>query len=458
MNKKKKFFLTTNSKYLYLILSLVSKKYLEKKNNESYELKSIKNKKFYFEFFKFFLIEFLKGNLFNNKKFVQLRYRGFSLGRYVLSTFIRRSLNYSLLHKKYFFIQLLFQAVNIINSNKEIDKNIVGIYIDHGQFINGLYIEIFSKFKKNVAIYNYPRGLISIDFSNIKKNKTKCSFEGILQLDFKNKKISENEKKIAKSKINHSLKNPKIIPWLKKTKFFKFRKQNFKPYSHVIYAHSFTDDQLMWGYDEFIDMHEWLIFTIEELLNNKKYFIIKSHPNFFTITKSRREYEDKLMFYKIKKKYKSKYIKFIDYPLKNDLFLSNLNKKTILISHHGTAIFEGIINNFKIISSRSTLWNRNFNLTNSWENQNEYKKLLRSNWKNLSLANNEDFFKICHTLYCNKYNIYGKSFWFKKFLESINLNLYDSEKKISSKINELIQSKNLNNIVNKITHAIEDLN
>ena len=78
--------------------------------------------------------------------------------------------------------------------------------------------------------------------------------------------------------------------------------------------------------------------------------------------------------------------------------------------------------------------------------------------QNLSLANNEDFFKICHTLYCNKYNIYGKSFWHKKFLESLNLNLYDSEKKVSSKINELIQSKNLNNIVNKITHSIEDLN
>ena len=74
MNEKKKFFLTTNSTYLYLILSLVSKKYLEKKNNESYELKLIKNKKFYFEFFKFFLIEFLKGNLFNNKNRHMERY------------------------------------------------------------------------------------------------------------------------------------------------------------------------------------------------------------------------------------------------------------------------------------------------------------------------------------------------------------------------------------------------
>ncbi len=460
MNKKNFFFLTTNSKNLYLISALISKKYLEKKNNQSYELKKVENKKFYFKFIFFFFNAFIKGSLFDNKKFVKLRYNNFSLGRYVLSTFIRKSFNHNYFFKKYLFFKLLFQGVNIINTYKIVDKNIVGIYIDHAQFINGLYVEIFSKFKKNVSIYNYPKGLTLIDFSKTKKNNQKGSFEGILQLDFKNKKINKKEKKLANNKICYSLKNPKIIPWLGNTKFFQFRKHNFKSYSHVIYAHSFTDDQLMWGYDDFIDMQEWLIFTIEELLKNKRYFIIKSHPNFFTNSrnKSKREYLDKMIFNQIKKKYKSKYIKFIDYPLKNDLFLKNLNKKTILISHHGTAIFEGILNNFKVISSRATLWNKNFNLTNNWGNLHEYKKLLRVGWKNLFYANKDDFYKICYSLYCNKYNIYGNSFWQKSLFKSLNLKLYETENNVSLKINKLIKSHNLDSIVNKITYTIEDLN
>ena len=49
---------------------------------------------------------------------------------------------------------------------------------------------------------------------------------------------------MAKYKINQSLKNPKIIPWLGNTNFFQFKKHSFKNFSHVIYAHSFTDDQL----------------------------------------------------------------------------------------------------------------------------------------------------------------------------------------------------------------------
>lgn len=459
MTQKKFFFLTTSQKNLYFLSANISKKYLEKKNKQSYELKLVNKKKFYFLFLKFFLREFVCGNLSDKKKIVKIKYNNFSIGRYVLSSYIRKSLYYNSLFKKYLFLKLLFQGINIINTYKTIDKNIVGIYVDHAQFINGLYVEIFSKFKKNVSIYNYPRGLTLTDFSKA-KNKKKGSFDGILQLDFKKKKMMNYEKKMAKNKINQSLKNPKIIPWLGNTNFFQFKKHSFKNFSHVIYAHSFTDDQLMWGYDEFIDMREWLNFTIEELIKNKKYFIIKSHPNFFTNSndKLKREYLDKQIFHEIKKKYKSRYIKFIDYPLKNKLFLENLNKKSILISHHGTAIFEGIFKNFKVISSKSTLWNKNFKLTNNWSNQKQYRQLLRKNWNNLSYANYDDFYKICYSLYCNKYNIYGKYFWQKNLLNNLNLKLYENDKKVSLKINKLINSNRLENITNNTINTIEDLN
>ena len=95
MNDNKKFFLTTSLKNLYLISALTSKKYLEKKNKQSYRFKKVEYEKFYLKFINFFFKEFTRGNLFNRKKFVKLKYNNFSLGRYVLSTFIRKSFDHN---------------------------------------------------------------------------------------------------------------------------------------------------------------------------------------------------------------------------------------------------------------------------------------------------------------------------------------------------------------------------
>ena len=53
-------------------------------------------------------------------------------------------------------------------------------------------------------------------------------------------------------------------------------------YDYIVYAHSFTDAQLIYGADGFCSTLEWLIFTINELNRQNKKFIIKAHPNFFS--------------------------------------------------------------------------------------------------------------------------------------------------------------------------------
>ena len=61
-------------------------------------------------------------------------------------------------------------------------------------------------------------------------------------------------------------------------------------------------------------------------------------------------------------------VKFLISPIKNIDILKMVNKKCILISHHGSAILEGLYCGFKCISSTATFWNKKLQLTNSWNN------------------------------------------------------------------------------------------
>lgn len=66
---------------------------------------------------------------------------------------------------------------------------------------------------------------------------------------------------------------------------------NFDPLSsdlgdfdHIVYAHSFTDAQLNYGYDgAFMNVYDWLVFTLDCLIEKNKKICLKAHPNFFVL-------------------------------------------------------------------------------------------------------------------------------------------------------------------------------
>ena len=45
---------------------------------------------------------------------------------------------------------------------------------------------------------------------------------------------------------------------------------NYNEHTHLIYTHSFTDAQLVYGYDEFTNVYDWLYFTLQQLSKKKK--------------------------------------------------------------------------------------------------------------------------------------------------------------------------------------------
>ena len=131
--------------------------------------------------------------------------------------------------------------------------------------------------------------------------------------------------------------------------------------------------------------------------------------------------------------------------------LKNLNKNTILISHHSNVFLEGIYMGFKCISSSATFWDvKKLCLANTWSNKYEYKKILNKSWKQLKYSNNNDFNSLVKDYFYNDYNLLGKKYYITnilsefKFGKNFNYNLkklhhecsklkMDKKKKINKK-------------------------
>ena len=314
------------------------------------------------------------------------------------------------------------------------------------------YLKYLIKKKKLIFTNTYPRGLFLINqIKNVKKNL----LEERLKLNKVSKiKIKPNKKNLKF--FQSILKNPKKIPYMKYTKFQNLGNSHFFDYEYIIYAHSFLDAQLWYGLDGFSSLYEWLVFTIDELIFNKKKIILKAHPNFYNTAIGEMSEIDKMLFKKIKKRYADQEnIIIIDQAIKNNELLSKVSKKTILISHHGTALLEGAFLGFKCISSKATFWRSNFIITNMWKNRNSYRRLLKKSWRHLKNPNKKDLYNLFDQLFWNDYSIYGKLFYLNiisKFSKTSREKIFKMQHKT------LISNKIKKKIINKISNSIEEVN
>ena len=145
-------------------------------------------------------------------------------------------------------------------------------------------------------------------------------------------------------------------------------------------------------------------------------------------------------------------------PIKNLDLLRNLNnKRTVLISHHGTSILEGTYLGFKFISYIKNFWSSNYNLTNKWSNKREYFDLLNKEFKYLKFANKSHIFLIWKKIHLNQNNFSGKKYFMKSISDyfNINLNLLISGK---LKIKKFVHNnKGQIKLVNKIINSLESV-
>ena len=144
-----------------------------------------------------------------------------------------------------------------------------------------------------------------------------------------------------------------------------------RKYDYIIYTHSFTDAQLIFGQSAFVNTLDWLLFTIQKLLNNRKKIIIKCHPSFWD--KFEHNVYDRFIFKKCLSKYfNNPNILILDKAYSNKSLINHLNDKCIAITHHGTVSLEMIQNKFKVISSNCNIWEQSYQLTNCWSSKEDY--------------------------------------------------------------------------------------
>lgn len=452
---------TVENDKIYKIILESCKKHLENKNNRII-IKSLRyKKKPSLSLINFFLKSLISFDVFRIKKYIQLKYKNFNVGIYAASyTFSDHKVFLSNLKKWFFLIKNLLIACNQIDKSLSFVNNSAGLYVDHIGYLSGIHIQVFARHKKIVYCNGYPRGLCYVDYS-LKKNFN-LSPHDILKINTRN-----NLKQINKDRINDKYKkiinSPKNnLKWMRYTKYSNSKKnrifkKNLSNVDYLIYAHSFIDGQLFYGYDEFINLYDWLEFTIKFLKKRNKKIIVKSHPNFDNKIFGKIAQLDKTLFLKLKKKYQNSNIIFIDIPLENKKILESVSKKTILISHHGTAILEGTFLGYKTICSQFTIWSKEFKISNQWHNIESYTKVLKKNYNKLNnYKNSKDFFQISRKLFFNSYAHGGEKNWIsiiEKFTKNVDW------KKVLTHPNELVnQIKNKNQyykIVNRISKNIE---
>ena len=199
----------------------------------------------------------------------------------------------------------------------------------------------------------------------------------------------------------------------------------------LIYAHSFTDCQLMYGYDGFLNMYEWLEFTLNSLTHQNVNIIVKGHPNFWAYNiKAEVIKWDRILWNKIKNKYQeSKSITFINSPITNkeQLDLLDLNK-TVVISHHGNAAVEAAYLGFKSISSSCSPWGaKYYSFCETWSSREQYKELLY-NLENIGPVDAKKLRNFISDRYIYKRSYHGELVWFSILAKEIGI----STKEISA--------------------------
>ena len=462
--KNTNYFLTTRkSEKIYKFVVNPAKIHAESILKSKLEIKYFQHTQYpgiNFIFYIFYLI--FTGKFFFNKKFINLKYAGYVIGRYVLSHSMREGAYYR--NKIIFFLsklKFLIIAGKLINSFNQINKSHKAIYVDHGMYINGIILQ--AAVKKKLIIYsnNYPRGLFCYNFRFIKKKNLDLQYEDLVRLlpkKIEKKKILET-KKIIKQIASHS----KPYPWMTKTKFLDFKNDiDLKNITHIVYAHSFLETLYIFGCDGFLNYEDWLVFTIKELSKNKKNFIlVKSHPNFYAKDFSDINYLDSEIFKKIKKKFKKlSNIFFLDYPYKNYDLLTKVNKKTIIVIRHSSVLIEAIYFGFKVIFSPANLWNVKYvKGENCWKTVNEYRVLLKKEWVELLYFSSSSFYRLGYDLFCNEKNYFGDKCWDKVLsirlktpLDDLRSNKnfeYDLDQKDTASTQLLIANKSIAHI-NKI--------
>ncbi|MCI5134723.1 MAG: hypothetical protein D3920_06550 [Candidatus Electrothrix sp. AW2] len=376
------------------------------------------------------------------------RYNNIDIGRYAAAAALRDpEACYKKIKFNRRFVASLVKGIIYHVYALRVYRYVSYAYLGDTLYLKGIVIDTL--LQKQVATFMkfYPYGLVT---SNCDK------LDQLSIIIHKNNREGYAEDQVHQY-MNNRLENPKkTIPYYKVEERDVFNIQNKYKYCAVIYAHSFTDVQLNYGYtDKFKSVYEWLTFTLNTLIKaNDTHIILKGHPNFWA---PRHEAQvvgwDKKIWRKLVKQYENNnQISIIDWPLNNYTLLKKLDKEsTLLISHHGNALVEGAYLGYKTLSSVCSLWGEKYNFGEVWEDPAQYlNKLLDSTW-DFNVNQQE----ACRFIYDNFMNPYGSSgYYFFMNLISLYTNIDIKLLMQQPSLAEDLKIPSYNELLNEICRGI----
>ncbi|WP_417536679.1 hypothetical protein [Methylophaga sp.] len=342
-------------------------------------------------------------NRFMGLNSVRLTYKSINIGKFAVSMALRHPDAY--LNKVTYYERLLkfiFICVRNVDNFLCIRSSVRACYVNEPYYTNGVYCELAAKF--NIPLYHntYPFRLSRFMFSNNEPSVKAFVVKPDEAADF-------DKEHIGRQILNDIVTSTETIEYMSTVPFEAREVADFEA-DAIVYAHSFTDAQQSFGGDAaFLNMYEWLLFTLKKLGDRK--VILKAHPAFF-----REGYKaevikwDRAVFERLVSRISgAPNLTVIDWPMRNVDLLKCVKKECVLISHHGNALVEGAGLGFRCISSLSSPWRR-YNLFNTWQTQDEYAQLLKD-FRSLKVTDLEILYGYVFDLYKGESSFFHQDSW-----------------------------------------------
>lgn len=428
---------------IYGIIKLSISKYYKKMDEENikwFYYSSLIQNKYLFPWLSipriliFFLFSFIYKYC-----WIYYQYKGVNVGRYAMSLSFRdvgSNFNRGKFCLSTFFGVL--KGVTLIYRIEKVEKDFDAFYIDHGVYLNGIFIEYASKKNKSIFTNGYPYGLIHWNTSK------KIGYENLHLLPFARcaKNINFDKSGLLSD-----------IPYLSKIPETSIKK-DYKDIDLIVYVHSFTDAQIIFGpNDAYINMYDWFNDVCKILSKSSKKVIIKGHPNFYRSSTAEVVKMDRDIFKFFTKRFKKNLnLHFIDEAVSNEHLLNSIDKNTVLVSHHGNSLIEGAVLGFKCISSNNSVWKEFFHF-NEFSTKKEMKRLLLTDYSNLyNKPKKVEIFNYLYILKRTKFSYYSDECWHSIIAKNLGISSYDFI--TTPGLIESINSKTFDKIVGDISNSI----
>ena len=324
------------------------------------------------DYFRYFSKSALK-----NRIYLKYQVAGVYSGLHVLSEALRSDYKSygSVFHCRIGILAALYKLHSSVKDIKNDD-----LLIENNSYVCGPAQEyvygFFSRFMSD-------RGACFIEMSNIQQPYIKRELKDKYYSRLKLYQIDNNFNSIEKEKITEYYSSRIEKPWEifnSKSEKYTSTKEilSLNGLSVIIYLHSFTDAQYVYGYDGYDGYHDlmdWCLNTIS-LLNSNEHVskvIIKPHPGINPVYHPGDTFAINHLKSKISKFDKVQWADFhFDVNHINSLGL------VVGITHHGSVAEELVFKKIPVIASTHSYWGEEYKFGYWWKDVKEYEKLISS--------------------------------------------------------------------------------